>query len=80
MSRSLSRSIFYDDTKDTFIEWLRHSQDVTKLENCEKEHSIMSAFSGKSSVPSLSLLKCISTYEYSDFHILSLARALQPGH
>jgi hypothetical protein len=38
---------------DTFIEWLRHSQVVTKLEVCWMEDSIISALSGNSSVKSL---------------------------
>jgi hypothetical protein len=38
--------------KDTFIEWLRHSQVVTKLERCS-DRDIISALNGNSSVKSL---------------------------
>jgi hypothetical protein len=41
--------------EDIFIEWLRHSQVVTKHEYCSMEDSIISALSGNSSVKSLSL-------------------------
>jgi hypothetical protein len=34
----------------TFIEWLRYSQVVTKLESCAMDDSILSAVSGDSSV------------------------------
>jgi hypothetical protein len=40
--------------KDTFIEWFRHSQVVTKLEGCAMEEIIFS-LSGNSSVKSLSI-------------------------
>jgi hypothetical protein len=67
--------------KDTFIEWLRRGQVVTKLDCCTMEHSIISALSGNSSVKSLAmtLSKDTTTNEYSDSHIMSLARAL-PGN
>jgi hypothetical protein len=42
------------NAKDAFIEWLRYSQVVTKLEFCSMEDSI-SALSGNSSVKSLSI-------------------------
>jgi hypothetical protein len=61
----------------TFIEWLRHSQVVTKLENCTMDDIIISALSGNSSVKSLSMDSTIT--EYCDYHTRSLARAL-PGN
>jgi hypothetical protein len=64
--------------KDTFIEWLRHSQVVTKLENCLTEYSIISALSGNSSVKTLSM-GGTATGWYSDDHIQALALAL-PGN
>jgi hypothetical protein len=68
--------------KDAFIEWLRHSQVVTKLEGCEMEDSIISALSGNSSIKSLSMNLSFdtTTYEYSDFHIQPLARALPENY
>jgi hypothetical protein len=68
--------------KDSFIEWLRHSQVVTKLDCCTMEDSIISALSGNSSVKSLTmtLSKDTTTNEYSDSHIMSLARALPGNH
>jgi hypothetical protein len=65
------------NAKGTFIEWLRHSQVVTKLERCKMEHIIISALTGNSSVKSLSI--DATTNAYRDSHILSLARAL-PGN
>jgi hypothetical protein len=70
--------------KDTFIEWLRHSQVVTKLESCTMEDSTISAMSGNSSVKSFSMSLIYTTTtggysDYSDFHIRSLAEAL-PGN
>jgi hypothetical protein len=62
--------------KDTFIEWLRHSQVVTKLDNCVMEDSIISALSGNSSVKSFSI--DASSVCYSDHYIRPLALAL-PG-
>jgi hypothetical protein len=41
--------------KDAFIEWLRHSQVVTKLENCTMAYGIISALSGNSSVKTFSM-------------------------
>jgi hypothetical protein len=41
--------------EDTFIEWLRHSQVVTKLSLIAMERSIISSLSGNSSVKSLSI-------------------------
>jgi hypothetical protein len=43
------------DAVDTFIEWLRHSQVVTKLDNCMMSDNVVSALSGNSSVKSLSI-------------------------
>jgi hypothetical protein len=65
--------------KDTFIELLRHSQLVTKLENCRMERIMYSALTGNSSVKSLSMYLSItaSTNDESDSHIRSLARALE---
>jgi hypothetical protein len=42
------------DAEDIFIEWMRHSQVVTKLENCKSNDIIISALSGNSSIKSLS--------------------------
>jgi hypothetical protein len=70
-------SIEAQGAKDTFIEWLRHSQVVTKLEFCTMESSIISALNGNSSVKSLSI---VATHdEYGDSNIRSLALAL-PGN
>jgi hypothetical protein len=63
--------------KDAFIEWLRHSQVVTKLEGCEMEDSIISALSGNSSVKSLTIDTTMCGN--SEDVIRSLARAL-PGN
>jgi hypothetical protein len=60
--------------KGTFIEWLRHSQVVAKLENCGIEDSIISALSGNSSVKILSIDAITN-----DYNVRSLARAL-PGN
>jgi hypothetical protein len=48
-------SFYAHGVKDTFIEWLRHSQVVTKLEHCTMEDSILSALSGNSSVKTFSI-------------------------
>jgi hypothetical protein len=61
----------------TFIEWLRHSQVVTKLESCIMEDSIISALSGNSSVKSLST--SIAVDRRGNNNIRSLAGAL-PGN
>jgi hypothetical protein len=63
--------------KDTFIEWLRHSQVVTKLEVCTMESSIISALSGNNSVKSLSI--DTNTDGSCNDHIRILARSL-PGN
>jgi hypothetical protein len=60
--------------KDTFIEWLRQSQVVTKIESCSIEDRIISALSGNRSVKSLSV--DATTNDYNDSHVWSLARAL----
>jgi hypothetical protein len=67
--------------EDTLIEWLLHSKVVTKLDYCTMGDNIFSTLSGNSSVKSLSmcLSKDTTTYECSDYHIMSLARAL-PGN
>jgi hypothetical protein len=44
-----------EGAKDSFIDLLRHSQVVIKLENCEMERSIIAALSGNTSVKSLSI-------------------------
>jgi hypothetical protein len=54
--------------KDTFIEWFRHSQVVTKLENCTMVDSIISALSGNSSVKSLSIDAAFTGW-YGNSHI-----------
>jgi hypothetical protein len=41
--------------EDTFIEWLRNSQVVTKLEVCQMGDGIVSALSGNSSIKSLAV-------------------------
>jgi hypothetical protein len=63
--------------RGTFIEWLRRSQVVTKLEDCEMEDNIISALSGNSSVKTFSI--DASSVWYSDDHIRALALAL-PGN
>jgi hypothetical protein len=56
---------------ETFIEWLRHSQVVTKLDRCTMDDNIISALSGNSSVKILSF-----NNKDSVGLIRSLARAL----
>jgi hypothetical protein len=73
----LECSFYARDAKDTFIEWLRHSQVVTKLEDCVMEDNILSALSGNTSVKSLSIDATL--YGDCDDVIRSLARAL-PGN
>jgi hypothetical protein len=58
----------------TFIEWLRHSQIVTKLENCTMQHIVYSALTGNSSVKTLSIDTSMGWR--NDSHIRSLALAL----
>jgi hypothetical protein len=63
------------DAEGTFMEWLRHSQVVTKLEGCTMEDSTISALSGNSSVKSLSINA--RTEWYANCRIIRfLARAL----
>jgi hypothetical protein len=67
--------------KNTFIEWLRYSQVVTKLKSCTMVDSIIFSMSGNSSVKSFSMGLIYKTRtsgysDYSDYHIRSLARAL----
>jgi hypothetical protein len=65
--------------KDTFIEWLRHSQGATKLESCRMlEDSMFPSLSGNSSVKSLSIVFLYHS-NFNDYHLRSLARAL-PGN
>jgi hypothetical protein len=64
--------------EDTFVEWLRHSQVVTKLKFCKMESSIISALSGNSSVKSFAMSYSENRYT-TDSDILHLARAL-PGN
>jgi hypothetical protein len=70
-----------EGAKDTFIEWLRHSQVVTKLKGFVMEDNILSALSGNSSVKSLSVLWSFdaTTNKLSDSNSMSLARVL-PGN
>jgi hypothetical protein len=70
-----------EGAEDSFIEWLRHSQVVTKLEFCVVEDSIISALSGNSSIKSLGMSVVFDaiTIECSDYQIRSLAGAL-PGN
>jgi hypothetical protein len=65
----------------TFIQWLRHSQVVTKLELCKMKDSIISALSGNSSVKKLSMGCSFDAFtgEYGDCHTRSLAGVL-PGN
>jgi hypothetical protein len=60
--------------ESNFIEWLRRSQVVTKLEFCRMKDSVISALIGNSSVKRLSLI-----YERDGENTRSLARAL-PGN
>jgi hypothetical protein len=65
------------DATGTFIEWLRHSQVVTELDDCSMEHIIISALDGNSSVKSLSFHT--TTDGRGDDLVRSLALAL-PGN
>jgi hypothetical protein len=65
-------------SKDTFIEWLRHSLAVSKLRTCTIEDSLFSALSGNSSVKSLSIGLSFGG-DFNDYHLRSLARAF-PGN
>jgi hypothetical protein len=51
------RSCSFDTqgAEDTFIEWLRNSQVVTKLQNCKMDDGIISALNGNSSIKSLTV-------------------------
>jgi hypothetical protein len=74
MSRSHFLQVLFRGAEGTFIEWLRYSQIVTKLDYCTMEDSIISALSGNNSIKTLSIDTI--TRGYSDYHIGSLARAL----
>jgi hypothetical protein len=68
--------------EDTFIEWLRDSQVVTKIGGCVMGHSIIiSAMSGNSSVKKMSMGCSFDAFtgEYGDCHTRSLAGVL-PGN
>jgi hypothetical protein len=58
--------------EETFIQWLRNSQVVTKLERCTMESGLISALSGNSSVKSLTIFASRG----DDAIIRSLAGAL----
>jgi hypothetical protein len=70
---------FDAQSEGNFIEWLRHSQVVSKLERCSMQDCLFSGLSGNSSVKSLSM----SFTFFSDVrnstedHIPFLAEALQ---
>jgi hypothetical protein len=63
---------FETERAEPFIEWLRNSQVVTKLERCRMDNGTISALSGNSSVKRLT----ISTSRGDDAIIRSLAGAL----
>jgi hypothetical protein len=63
--------------KDAFIQWLRHSQVVTKLESCKMADSIICALSGNRSVKSFSFNFGIFRVEQSERQLQFLAQALQ---
>jgi hypothetical protein len=67
-------SFYAHGAKEAFIEWLRHSQVVTKLEDCRMEDSIISTLSGNTSVKKFSIRA--TTEGYSD---LALALAGNQG-
>jgi hypothetical protein len=61
--------------EDAFIEWLRHSQVVSKLECCSMQDCLFSALSGNSSVKSLSIGGLSSGFD--DYLFPFLAEALR---
>jgi hypothetical protein len=67
------------DAEDAFIEWLRHSQVVTALINCEMESCIFSALHGNSSIKYLNCRTKCDGDEQCEDHLRSLAQAL-PGN
>jgi hypothetical protein len=65
------------DAEETCTEWLRHSQVVTKLDDCEMADSIICALSGNKSVKTFSFDFDLFNIEHSEGRLQTLAQALQ---